>query len=213
MKKPLSSPTRAFFLLLTGLLVSGCVTMGHSSTLSAFDKAQRHFTSGSYDLAEREINLLINGMHGSLEGADEVRALRLRADCYRNLNRFTLARYDYEAARRLVTSLGPALSRSIAIDCDISIGEMSMYEGSYRIADQIFARIIYENPASEHKDSVLYRRYICAIKLKKPDPEEFTRQIADMYAFSSAALRREFLGQSGRTIAPPPRFRSRLHAS
>lgn len=207
MKKLLSSPARATFILMTALSVTGCVTTGHSSTRSAFDKAHRHIESGSYDLAEQEVNALINGSRGSLEPADQVRALRLRADCFRNLKRHTLARYDYEAARRLVALSGPAeeKSRSIAIECDISIGDMSIHEGSYRIADRIFARIIDENPTSEHKDSVLYRRYICALKLEKSDPEQFTRQIANMYSFSSSALRKEFLGQSRAFVSSPTR--------
>jgi len=207
MKKLLSSPARAIFVLIMVLSASGCVTMGHSSTRSAFDKSQRHVANGNYDLAKREINGLIGGTNKDLDPSDEVRALRLRAECYRNLGRFTLARYDYEAARDLAISQGRALegSQSIAIECEISIGEMLMHEGSYRIADRIFARIISENPASEHKDSLLYRQYICAVRLNRPDPEKYTRQIDDMYAFSSVALRKEFLGRSDRpSVIPPP---------
>ena len=207
MEKHLSFPIRAMFLLVAALVAAGCVTMGHSSTRSAFDKAHRHFESGNYDLAERELNTLISGTRGGLDSADQVRALRLRADCFRKLKRFTLARYDYESARRISQSQEYALegSASITIECDIAIGDMSMHEGSYRIADRIFAGIIDENPNSEFKDSVLYRRYICALKLGKPDPEMFTRQISNMYGFSAPSLRREFLGKDKIVSSPVPK--------
>jgi hypothetical protein len=78
-------------------------------------------------------------------------------------------------------------------------GDTYMLEGAYLKADEIYRTNLDEKPPSEYRDSLLFRRYICAVKLQRPDPDQYIRRIGNMRNFNETALRRRFLGGGSRT--------------
>jgi hypothetical protein len=198
MKKILFCSSRALLLLTLFVPLSACITVDQYTPEYSFDRAYDYFAGRRYARALSEFDALISGKHGAASDSVLARAYQYRGECHIVLKRYVLARCDFADACRIAGRIGSSLPEGtlISLECSRSTGDSYLHEGACRVADGIFADLLAEKPSVRYSDSLLYRRYICAIKLGKPGPERFTNQIASLSNFDVDRLRREFLGHT-----------------
>ncbi len=190
-----------FALLLAILSSSGCVIPDDSR--ARFDSAHWHFLGERYDEALVDFNSIIGSPPESVPADLLARCYQFRGECYFLLRRFSLARFDLQDACKTAEPLGALFPEgpSLILECSMKIGDAYMMEESYRTADREYASLITSDPPQEFRDALLYRRYLCALKIPNSDPEQYLKQISNMQSFNAAKLKQELLGQAG---ASPP---------
>lgn len=193
--------------LLLILLTGACVTTAPSSTELAYEKAHDLFVHSRYADAVESFDSLINS--GALLETDPLlaRSYRYRGECHKALERFTLARLDFESACRLARSLGGAYPGGgrIVLECSMARGDTLVHEGSIFTADKLYSDLIEANPPLDFKDGLLYRRHICSRLLGRSDGSMFLAAMTGRDSFDTRALDREFLGIDAPKHEPSPR--------
>ncbi|MFH2002761.1 MAG: N-acetylmuramoyl-L-alanine amidase [Planctomycetota bacterium] len=188
-------------ILMIGGFLSGCVITGpqHDQVLS-FTESQALYNQGLYEEAIESVSSFLSAQGGKDEHT--VQAYRLRGECYEALKRYALARADYQHAVTEAESdkiLLPGRQDFIH-ECSIRSGDTYLHEGAYRSADLAYRKLLWKKPCAKVRDEILFRRYICAVKMNKADAEEFLGQISNRKNVDEPALRQAFLG--GSPIAP-----------
>ena len=187
--------------------LNGCATGDRlqSGQERDLDEAHSLYLQGSYEDAASLFTELIRSRESEEDDAVVARAYRFRGDCRMAGRQFGLARFDYDPAIDVAKSVDPPFPglKTFILDCGIEIGDICMLEGAFLKADLIYRTYLDMHPPEAYRDSLLFRRYICTLKLGKPNPEQFTRLIRNRRNFDETALRRKFLGT--KSIAPRPR--------
>jgi tetratricopeptide (TPR) repeat protein len=184
-------------LLLGTLLFPACATSrsGNSTyTDPAFKKAEAMYQRGSYERAISRFTDVIHSSEGRHDEALIAKCYQLRGACRKALGKHALARYDFEDAIKIAEAAAPyGDRRKLILESHIAIGDAYMHEGAYMQASKVYEDLIKGATPSEVRDAVLYRRYICALKLDQLDPNQYLARIENLRNFDSTALRREFL--------------------
>ena len=212
MNKKLFFPAVQLTLLALVLLAPACVSTSRTRPARDLEKAHGYFHGGNYLLAIDACDSIISTHAGACPQGDIVKAHQLRGECHKRLEKYTLARYDFESARRMAASISPSTPslERIEVECAVAAGDTHMHEGAFRIADRIFASLLAGPPPAELADPLNFRRYICAVKLQRPDSEQFLRGIENQWNLDIVDLRKEFLDGKGGHVAvgrrpEPPR--------
>ncbi len=206
MKKRENGLTFGFpWLILLFLLSGACVTTGSSVSDKDFERAQDLYDHGRYGEALAAFDSIVNS--NAFQPADPLlaRSYRLRGECHKKLKHYTLAKLDFDTACKHAQALGdrfPGGDR-LSVECAMAKGDVLVHEGFTHTADQIYSDLSAGNPPTSIKDELLYRRYICARLLKKPDSYAILARMSDSKGFDSEALDREFLGLG--FLKEPPR--------
>ncbi|MBU0755790.1 MAG: N-acetylmuramoyl-L-alanine amidase [Planctomycetes bacterium] len=159
-----------------------------------FQEADRLFRQGSYERAINRFSKLILFPTGRRDEALMARCYQSRGASRKAIGKYSLARYDFEDAINIAEAARVFSEKEdLILDCRIAIGDTYLLEGAYQKGDQFFEKIIAADPPTPYRDALLYRRYICSLKLNRPDPDRFKREISNMCHFDEEALRRAFL--------------------
>jgi hypothetical protein len=203
MNKKLFIPVLSITLLSLILTTTACVSTDHSRTAIDLQRAQGLYHGGEYRQAIASCDSIISTSAGSAPPTELVKVYQLRGECHKKLKDYTLARYDFEKARRLADSITPSTPswEKISIECAIAAGDTFMHEGSFRIADRSFESLLAGSPPAELIDPLNYRRYICAIKLQKSDPARYLSKVENVWSIDVLELRKEFLGGARAPVA------------
>jgi tetratricopeptide (TPR) repeat protein len=199
--------------LLIGLVaLQACATPGGhpSGAEQKFDEAHALYLRGSYENAIDRFTDILRSREGRAENAVVARAYLFRGECREARQQYGLARFDYDMAMKVAKSADPPFSgsRQLISECSMRTGDTFMLEGAYLKADQSFEAHLDENPPVEYRDSMLFRRYLCSVKLGRPDPEQHIRQVSNRRNFDEKALRKKFLGGGSRTPLSASSYRS-----
>jgi len=177
------------------LALGACVAPDWRPIDSDFEQAHRLYLKDRYDEALDAFENITSQGPGAVSDDLLAQSYRFQGECYKYLKDYTQARFQFAKGRDLAIAGGEALpeGRTIYFECATAIGDTYLLDKSFRIADSIFEGLLEEEPPLEFRDTLLYRRYICAVELERPDPEQYTRAIARPRNIAIAALRREFL--------------------
>lgn len=177
------------------LTITACATSRHAESARAFDQAQRAYDAGDYAAASDRFEDLIRADKGDVPDGLLAQAYRYRGECRMRDRQFTHARLDFEDACRIAAESddGYCDEERLILECRIAIGDTYLHEKSYHVADRAFAEILALDPPLKLRDSLHFRRYICAIKLRRPDADYHLQRIESLANFDAPTLRREFL--------------------
>ena len=199
-------------LLVCLAVLQACAASGQykTGTELKFDEAHELYVRGSYDNAIDRLTDIIRSREGRAEDALIARAYLLRGECREARQQYGLARFDYDQAIKVAESADPSFpeSRRLISECKMRTGDTFMLEGAYLKADESYKSYLKEGPPAEYRDNMLYRRYICSVKLGRPDPEQYVRQVSNKSNYNETALRKKFLGGGTRTPLSTSRYKS-----
>lgn len=187
-------------------ILLGACTTGSMRLRSSLDEGRELYEMGSY---ERTIHICSDIIHSpEALGHEEVaaQAYKLRGASRKEGRSYSRARSDFDAAIKMAgeADFSPHDRRSFLLECEMSIGDTYIHEGRLRTADQIFRDLMNDAATTRYRDQLLFRRYVCAYKLGRSDPERFLGEIASMRNLDEAALRREFMAGRERSFDPAP---------
>ena len=191
------------------LALGSCVTgSGHRDSMAdKLEEGRALYFRQKFDMAASVFTDIIRSIDSPEQPESTARAYRFRGECRQKAQQYGEACGDFEAAVKLAKGCSGEFidKQAFVFECGMKIGDSYLYRACYRKADQQFNALLKTNPSAEHRDCLLFRRYICAVNLKRNDPEQLLRQIQNRSSFDEIALRKEFLGNSAPTALFKPK--------
>jgi hypothetical protein len=194
--------------LLIGLLFPSCATeaLHEHPVHPCLEEGHDWYLQGAYDRSIDVFTGIIRSRDSGLDPMALAGAYRFRGECYKATRAFSRARFDFERAIQTMEASEPGFPKnhSLTLACRINTGDTYLLEGAFGKGDEIFEELLRLPLQAAMKDRLLYRRYICALKRNKADPEQFTRRIQDLRNVNEKELRKAFLTTGIRSSHSPP---------
>jgi len=162
-------------------------------SLTRLDQGKSYLEDGRYEKAADLFSKIINQNDQTAD--EKAHAHYFRAECRKMSQQYSLARSDFNTGIYFAQSAGDAIPHKdeFISECKMKIADTFIHDKVYRSADQTYADLLEDYPTVRIRDSLLFRRYICALKLGDDNPEQYLDKITSRRNFNEAALRREFI--------------------